>query len=287
MMPKAREAAATVHRLAKRFAEAGIDTPRLDARMLVAHVLGVRPQDVSLKPDLPLSAEHLKRLEDVAARRMAREPVSRIIGRRGFWTLDLEISPATLDPRPDTETLVEAVLDRYPDRNAALSIADLGTGTGCILLALLSEFPNASGLGIDLSSGALEVAGRNAERNGLAARASFVKRNWGAGVDETFDIVVSNPPYIPETDIAALEPEVREFDPRSALAAGADGLDAYRELAPHAWRMLRPGGMTALEVGAGQVDDVAALLRAQGFDTVWNRRDLADVERCVCAAKAI
>lgn len=290
-MPAPVTAGEAVEDLACRFAAAGIDSPRLDARLLVAHILGIRPQDILLRSGIALTAEQAAALEALARRREAREPVSRILGRRGFWTLDLAVGPDTLDPRPDTETVVEAVLEAMPDRGAPLRILDLGTGTGCILLALLAEYPRASGVGVDIAAGAVTTAAANAAAAGLANRAGFVVGDWEessagrdvCGLDGLFDVVVSNPPYIPDGDIAGLEPEVRRHDPWRALAGGADGLEAYRRLAPLAASRVSPGGMVAFEVGIGQAAEVAALLSEAGFAMVWNRADLGGVERCVYA----
>lgn len=281
-------AGAAAEALTRRFAAAGIDTPRLDARLLVAHILGIRPQDILLRPDTPLPPDAEGALEGLARRREAREPISRILGHRGFWSLDLAVSAETLDPRPDTEALIEAVLEAMPDRSAPWRILDLGTGTGCILLALLAEFPTATGVGLDIAPGAVATASANAEALGLAGRATFALCDWTqglAGLDGDFDIVVSNPPYIPDGDIAGLEPEVRSHDPLRALAGGPDGLDAYRTLAPLVAGRTRPQGLVAFEVGIGQAADVTDLLHRVGFISVWNRADLAGVDRCVCARR--
>ncbi|WP_019643749.1 peptide chain release factor N(5)-glutamine methyltransferase [Novispirillum itersonii] len=272
--------AAAVAALTPRFAAAGIDTARLDARLLVAAVAGIRPQDILLRPDLPLSELARLRLDEYARRREAREPVSRILGVRGFWTLDLEVGTSTLDPRPDTETVVEDVLDRCvtpPGR-----ILDLGTGTGAILLALLSEYPQAQGVGTDLMEEAVGLAARNAVRCGLAQRATFVQASWAAGISGPFDVIVSNPPYIPAADIAALAPEVRNHDPLTALVGDDhDGLGCYRVLIPQAKSLLSPGGLLALEVGIGQAAAVADLLALAGFSHIRVRADLGGVDRCV------
>lgn len=271
--------------LIERFLAAGIDTARLDARLLVAEVLGVAPMKVTTYPEMPLSPEQAARLEAMAARREAREPISHILGRRGFWTLDLEVTADTLDPRPDTETLVEVVLGTVADRQAPLTLLDFGTGSGCILLALLAELPRARGLGIDRSGGALAVAQRNAHANGLADRAEFRLGDWGSGLDGRFDVIVSNPPYIPDQDIAGLEPEVARYEPRSALAGGPDGLDCYRALAPQIVGLLAPGGLAGIEFGQGQAAAVAALFDAAGLQVTEIRRDLAGIERCLLATR--
>lgn len=274
-------AGAAVRALSVRFAEAGIDTARLDARLLVAEVLGVAPDRVALDPAMALSAEQEERLAVLAARRAAREPMSHILGRRGFWTLNLKVTADTLDPRGDTETLVEAVLARIPDHMAALKLVDFGTGTGAILLALLSELPNATGIAVDKSPAALAVARENAITHGVDGRARFVLSHWGEALDERADVIVSNPPYIPEQDIDGLAPEVAAFEPRLALAGGPDGLDCYRELVPQMARLLLPGGIAAVEVGAGQAPQVADLFIASGLKDIAFARDLGDVERCV------
>ena len=270
--------------LAGRFAAAGIDSARLDARLLVAEALGVAPGWLLTHGELEPTAAQRATIERMAARREEREPVSRILGRRGFWTLDLRVTADTLDPRPDTETLVRGVLERLPDRLAPLRLLDLGTGSGCILLALLSELPNARGLGLDASAAALEVAADNAARTGLAGRAMFRLGDWGEGVAGPFDVVVSNPPYIPDGEIDALAPEVARHEPRSALAGGADGLDCYRVLAPQVARLLGAGGLAGFEVGAGQAEAVAALLAAAGLRDPRVVADLAGIGRCVFAS---
>jgi release factor glutamine methyltransferase len=269
--------------LTDRFAAAGIADARFDARLLVAEVLGIGPGRLAAFPEMPLGPDLALRVEALAARRAAREPMSHVLGRRGFWTLDLAVSADTLAPRPDTETLVEAVLDQVADRTRPLSLLDLGTGTGCILLALLSELPNATGLGIDRSEGALGVARLNAAGTGLAGRAAFRHGDWAAGLSGPFDIIVSNPPYIPDGDIDALEPEVARFEPRGALAGGPDGLDCYRLLAPQMAALLGAGGVVAVEVGQGQDGDVAALLAAAGLEEIAVRPDLGGIARCVLA----
>jgi release factor glutamine methyltransferase len=272
----------TLRRAAEaRLTAAGIDTPDLDARLLIQHALGLTRERLLFDADTPLTDDQAAAVHALIERRAAREPVSRILGERAFWSLELSLNADTLDPRPDTETIVEAALDAIPDRTAALRILDLGTGTGCILLALLAELPNATGLGIDLSAKAAEAAAGNAVRNGLASRARFQAGNWGEGLAERFDLVVSNPPYIPSGDIPSLDPEVREHDPLRALDGGADGLEAYRAIAAQLPGLLVPGGVAALEVGAGQAADVAALLEANGVRVTGIFRDLGGIERCI------
>jgi release factor glutamine methyltransferase len=260
---------------------AGLDTPVLDARLIVQHALGVDWQTLFLKEDQALDADALNRLESGLARRAAHEPVSRIVGRRHFWTLDLAVSPDTLDPRPETETVIEAALAALPDRSSPLRLLDLGTGTGAILLALLKEFPAATGIGVDLSPGALGIARTNAASHGLADRAEFVEGSWTDRVGGVFDLIVSNPPYIATGDLAALPPDVRDYDPCGALDGGADGLDAYRTILPALPGLLAPGGLAILELGAGQAEAVTGIAEEHGLGGVGCRADLSGIERAV------
>lgn len=246
---------------------------RFDAEVLLAHLLGVDRGRLFLDPDRAIDAEAYVRL---VARRAAHEPVAYITGAREFWSLDLVVTPDVLIPRPDSETLVEAALSCAPAPPG--TILDLGTGSGALLLALLSEWPLARGLGVDVSAAALAVAQANADRLGLGNRAAFRLGNWGQGMTETFDLILSNPPYIEQN--AELSPDVRDHEPASALFAGADGLDAYRALVPQLPGLLNPGGLTVLEIGAGQTAAVTALAEAAGF-TASLRRDLAGHDRCL------
>jgi release factor glutamine methyltransferase len=216
-------------------------------------------------------------------RRLAREPVAYILGEKEFWSIRFEVGPAVLIPRPESETVVEAVLAHLPDRARPLRLLDLGAGSGCLLLALLSELPQATGVGVDDSAAALALARRNAERLGLAARADFRPGHWGEGLQERCDIIVSNPPYVAEREWDTLQPEIRAFEPRAALVAGPDGLAAYGALAPVCARLLAQGGLCALEIGLGQGAAVAALLAASGLIVIERRRDLAGIERCLIA----
>jgi release factor glutamine methyltransferase len=257
---------------------AGIEGARLDARLLLGHVLG---REVWPHEEAPLGAEDEGRFRAALGRRLAREPVSRIVGRRAFWTLDLQVSPATLDPRPDSETLIEAALDAC-DGAPPRRILDLGTGTGCLLLAALAEFPEASGVGIDASAAAVSVAQANARANGLADRATIRAQDWAdLDADDRFDLILSNPPYIAEAEIPMLAEEVRAHDPLTALVAGSDGLAAYRALAPVLARCLERRGLAILELGAGQGDAVAAIMAEVGLRERVRRRDLAGVQRAL------
>jgi release factor glutamine methyltransferase len=219
-------------------------------------------------------------------RTLAHEPLSRILGQREFWGLEFELSADTLDPRPETETVVEAVVARLSDRGGSYRFLDLGTGSGCLLLALLSEYPAASGIGVDLAPGGVATAAGNAARLGFAPRAAFVQGDWAAGLKGTFDVVVANPPYIASTDLPSLPPEVREYDPPLALDGGADGLAAYRAIAADLPRLLAPGGVFACEVGAGQHAAVAGIIVAAGLVIDAMVPDLAGIPRCILAGRA-
>jgi release factor glutamine methyltransferase len=268
---------------------AGIDNARLDARLLMRHAAGLAPEQLLADPDRALSDEEERRFLELVDRRAAREPLSHILGHREFWSLDFEVSSAVLDPRPDSETLIEAVLAHVtasgPRNGADLSILDLGTGSGCLLLTLLHELPQAIGTGVDISPEALAVATSNAERLGLTSRARFVESDWTDALSQKFDVIVSNPPYIRHADIAHLAAEVRDHEPALALDGGPNGLDAYRRIVPALGHLFggdsgRPG-LAAFEVGEGQAGDVSNLLLENGFSDVKKHRDLAGIERCV------
>ncbi len=205
---------------------AGIDDGRREARLLLAHALRLDTAAIFSRPERPLSVAEADAIAALLDRRAAREPLSRIVGMREFWSLPFRLTPDTLDPRPDSETLVQAVLDEIPDHAAPRRILDLGTGSGCLLLALLSELPQAWGLGIDLNPGAARAAADNAFALGLNGRSAFVAGDWGQALDTRFDVILANPPYIPASEIDGLDPEVKHWDPSLALAGGKDGLDA-------------------------------------------------------------
>jgi release factor glutamine methyltransferase len=264
----------------RRLAEAGVETARLDARLLLASVEGMSASTVLLDPRRVLAADTEAAFEQLVDRRVRREPVSRILGRREFWSLDFAISLATLDPRPDSETLVEAALAQFPPEPPR-RVLDLGTGTGCLLLAVLSERPRWGGLGIDIAEEAVAVAQANARTLDLSARALFQTGDWDRGLTGSFDLILSNPPYIPSSEIAGLSPEVASFDPWRALDGGNDGLDAYRVLAPAILRLLAPQGRAVIELGKGQGDAIARIMEAAGLHALERRRDLAGVERCL------
>jgi len=266
---------------ATRLGAAGIERPQAEARLLLEAATGRGRGQIIAFPEHALSGAERDLFDGFVARRTGREPISRILGSREFWSLRFAVGPATLDPRPDSETLVAAVLARIPDRNAPLAMLDLGTGTGCLLLALLSELPQARGLGIDVSDGALDIAAANAKELGLGVRTEFRLGDWARDISAQFDVIVSNPPYIESTAIDGLAPEVAQFDPRAALDGGSDGLDAYRILVPQAARSLKPGGLLALEIGAGQGEAVRKLAIHAGLSDLGSAEDLAGIERCL------
>ena len=244
---------------------AAIESPELDARLMIGAVTRLDLTGLITKAEQRLTAFDAARLKDFARRRIGGEPVARLLGHKEFWGLDFQLSPATLVPRPDTETLIEAALDilRADDMTTcALRIADLGTGSGAILLALLHELPNAIGIGTDISLTALETARANAARLGLADRATFAASNFAAAIAAPCDLIVSNPPYIRTGDIQSLSTEVREHDPHRALDGSDDGLDAYRVILGQAANLLAPGGTLILEIGQHQSDDVTRLAHA-------------------------
>jgi release factor glutamine methyltransferase len=274
--------------IARRFRDLGIDTPDLDARILVGHALGLDHTALMLAGERHLEAAEIARIETLAARRLGREPIARITGTKEFWGLPLKITPDVLVPRPETETVVAAALaavDRTGARSRALRIADLGVGSGAILIALLVELPNASAIGTDRNPAALARARENARRLGVAPRAAFIACDFGAAVAPGCDLVVTNPPYVRTDEIAELEPDVREFDPLAAIDGGLDGLAAYRVIAVHARHILIPGTHLIAEIGKGQGDAVAALFAAAGFGGIRIVPDLAGISRAVVAVR--
>lgn len=268
-----------------RFAQAGDAnaTPDLDARLLVGHVLGLDQTGLVIRADRPVGPEAVAAAMALATRRAAGEPVARITGTKGFWSFELELAPETLVPRPDTETVVEAALawaKRGGRAGEALSILDLGTGSGAILLALLSELPEAIGTGVDIAEGAVRTARRNAARLGLGSRARFAVGDWSAPLRGRFDLVVSNPPYIPRAEMPELPLEVRRFDPDIALDGGPDGLAAYRVILANLESLLAPAGAAFVEAGAGQAVEIGRLSQALGFRSRFHK-DLAEIDRVV------
>jgi len=275
---------AVYRQLRARFRDASLDTPDLDAQLLVCHALGIEPIKLVSEPQRLIDPDQSRAIETVARRRLGREPVARIIGEREFWGLAFHLSAHTLEPRADTETLVEAVLQNLREQPAhPLRILDVGTGSGAVLTAILSERPAATGIGIDIAPGALETARTNARIHGLGDRARFVCMDFFNALDGRFDLIVSNPPYIPTREIAGLAPEVADFDPQLALDGGDDGLDAYRRIFESAPDCLRQGGLIAVEIGMSQAAEVADIARNAGFSTSGPIRDLGNRDRVVLA----
>lgn len=269
----------------QRLEAAHIDSPVIDARLLVEAAAEVTRTDIVTDPYRPLTPGQWATLEDYVSRRIAREPVSHILGRKGFWKILLNVNRDVLTPRPDSEVIVDLVLKRMPE-GRKFDILDLGVGSGAIILAILAERPAARGVGIELSPEALAVARDNAASLGLEGRIALLRGDWTSGLaDESFDVVVANPPYIRSAEIETLEPEVKDYEPRLALDGGPDGLDAYRVLVGQILRVLRPGGAFYVEIGHDQAKAVEALFREAGALLVETTRDLADKDRVVSGVK--
>jgi release factor glutamine methyltransferase len=268
---------------ASTLAKAAIENPAREARLLIAHALG-QPAGVLLPAHTLIDPAQLQSLLD---RRAAHEPLAYITGTKGFWTLDLLVSPATLIPRPDTETLIEAALAHFPDRTRVRRILDLGTGTGALLLAALTEFPGATGIGTDIAAAAAALAARNAARASLAHRAAFLAADWAAPLQARFDLILCNPPYIASADIPGLMPDIALHEPASALDGGPTGLREYVRLIPTLPILLAPGGLACLELGAGQAAATAALATQAGFTHIALRPDLAGIDRALLLAQPI
>ena len=267
------------------FTELYPESAMLDSRQLLSAATRVSVLNLVNDPYVNIGAEAAARLQDFAKRRLAHEPVSRILGMREFWSLDLNISPKVLDPRADTETLVQAVVEAFEVRSAPRSFLDLGTGSGAILCALLSEFTHTYGFGVDRSFDACAMAAANLGRLGLDSRASIVRGIWGRDLHTSFDLVVSNPPYITRDEMLVLGPEVSGYDPHLALFGGVDGLDCYRAICVDLPRLLNPRGVVAFEIGMAQARAVADLLRQSGCVEIAVLKDLAGLDRVVLARK--
>ena len=262
-----------------RLRSASIDSPRREARLLLAHALCVRQEDI-VAGHAGLDRASAAKFEALVARRANREPLAYIVGHREFWSLDFKVGPGVLIPRPETEILIDSALRHFPRREAALDVLDLGTGSGCLLLAFLSERPDARGLGIDASAEAITLARENARGLGLVARAQFINSDWAEATGD-YDAIFVNPPYVRNSDIDALEPDVARYEPRAALSGGADGLDCYRKLAPILARRLKPQGFAFVELGQGQAEDVAQIMCAGGLVVDETNRDLSGISRCL------
>ena len=272
----------------RRLAASGIADAAVDARVLAQAAFGADRTYLLTHREAVPTPDDWGALQAMVDRRTSGEPVSRILGYREFWSLRFRVTPDTLDPRPDSETLVRVVLDRVERRDRPLTLLDLGTGTGCLLIALLTELPSARGIGVDRSRGAAAVARANADALGIGGRTMFLVGDWAAAVaPSSVDVAVCNPPYVPTAAIDGLQREVARYDPRGALDGGGDGLDAYRAVVPGLARALRPGGLAAFEVGAGQAEPVTRLLNGGGFNNLQQNLDFSRTHRCVSGQKTV
>lgn len=281
----AESVAGVLGRIAARLRASGVPEPRAEARRLVELATGLGREQQMLRAGSPLPEGQVEALDALASRRCAREPMAYLRGSAPFWDWEVEVRPGILVPRPETETLIEEALARRPDRSAGLRMLDLGVGSGCLVLTLLRLWPAASGVGVDLSDLALAVTATNAERLGVAVRLSLIRGSWDAAPAGPFDLIVSNPPYVTSGELDRLEPEVRLHEPRDALVAGKDGLDAYRALIPEATRRLQSGGLLLLELGQGQAPAVRSLVESAGLRSLGERPDLAGIARCLAAER--
>ena len=264
--------------------EADIETPALDARLLLGAAMQCEAATLFAHRERSVSMAMQRSYRRLIEGRVGRRPVSRLLGRRGFWDFDLDIDDSVLDPRPDSETLIEAVLERVVDRLLPFRALDLGVGSGCLLLALLRELPNANGFAVDISEEAVACARLNARKLGLGGRSNFIVGDWGAAFDAGFDIIVANPPYVADLEFAQLAPEVMQYDPALALCGGVDGLDCYRRLVDNLARLLTPGGFVVVECGAGQAVRVAEIFNPLSLNVVDFSSDLTGETRCIIAA---
>lgn len=285
-MPEPRTVEALLLDATARLKYAGIDGPRQDAVLMLALATGQDADRIRMSPAAPVEAAQAAAFEALVLRRLEYEPMSHLLGTREFWSLDFIVTRDVLDPRPDSETLVAGVLARIPDRTAPLRLIDFGTGSGCLLLSLLHELPNASGIGADVWPAAVAVARRNADRLGLAGRTAFAVTDWGAGITGSFDILIGNPPYIESDIVPGLAPEVTTYEPLVALDGGADGLREYRRLVPDLARLAAPDALVALEFGQGQDRAVSSILAGGGFGGIDILYDLGGIERVAIARKA-
>jgi len=265
---------------ASRLRDAGVESPRLDARLLLRHAAGLRDEEILAQRDDVLPPRLIRRFDTLVARREAHEPVAYIIGEKEFWSLSFEVSPATLIPRPDSETVVAAALRHVPAPPVGIRILDLGVGSGCLLVSMLHEIATATGLGVDINIDAVVIARRNAARAGVGARAQFIVGDWAQAISGRFDIIVTNPPYVGEDERAAMANDVVAYEPANALFAGAQGDDAYTALAPQLAPRLAPGGLIVAEFGRGQANRVGQIFRAGGLVEMERCTDLAGIERC-------
>jgi len=259
---------------------AGVQNSKLDSKLLLCHVAEIGPGSLFSNMDRELNIETLQRFEKLVQRRVLREPVSHLIGQREFWSLSFDVSSDVLDPRPASETLIQAAIDFVGNKEKVISTLDIGTGSGCLIISLLTELPFARGVGVDISEAALIIARRNAEKNLVKNRINFFKSFWGKDISEKFEVILCNPPYISEAEREFLEPEVCDYEPDYALFGGQDGLSAYRQLAPNIYRLLKPEGFAVLECGRGQAKSVIEIFSDADFKHVETRLDFDRIERC-------
>ncbi len=262
-----------------------MDAPRADARILMQSVMGAQSGEL-LPESAQISAIAERQFAALVERRGAREPIAYILERRSFWDLEFEVGPGALVPRPETELLIEELQRCFPQPDEALRFVDCGTGTACLLVAVLTVFPNAHGFGIDSSADALKWARRNIVRHGLGERCELRASDWSQGIGTDADAILANPPYIKSSDLLALAPEVARYEPTAALDGGPDGLDAYRSLAPLAEKGLKPGGFALFEIGEGQAEAIRAIFARDRLETIRVVPDLAGIPRCIVAQKA-
>ena len=265
--------------------EVGITSYSLDADLLMSHVLNISREEIFCYPMREISRTEEQEFNALIKRRALREPISHILGKHEFWGREFKVTEDTLDPRPDSESLIENILEIYKDKTPPQNILDFGTGTGCLLLTLLCEFKEANGVGIDIKKSTISVAKENSLKLGLAKRSCFVVSNWGKSVKGKYDLIISNPPYIKHSDIDGLEPEVSKYEPRQALDGGNTGLECYIELAPQMFDLLSEGGFAVLEHGIGQETEIRKILEDNNFSFINYKQDLAGINRCITVQK--
>ena len=281
-MPTLEEA---LHHTAKRLSQVGIDTAALDASLLLERATGKSRLEFILDAEDELDADAAEYLEELVQKRLEREPIAYILGEKEFWGLPFKVRPGVLIPRPDSETLIATILTFLPDKNLEMKIADIGVGSGCLLLTLLHEYPKAVGYGLDISPTALSVAADNAQALGVADRVTLSKGDGAAGLKEEVSIFISNPPYISSTEIEELDKDVKDYEPMQALHGGEDGLDMYRSLIPQAYDKLHSGGLLVFEIGHTQKQSVTALLKEEQWQDVACYQDLAERDRIIVAVR--
>ena len=272
--------AAALEAAIKKLSAAGVENPKLDSKLLLCHAADIEPVELITNSNRQLPAQNLQSFEALIKRRVLREPVSHLIGEREFWSLPFLVSSDVLDPRPSSETLIQAALRYVEDTKKVFSVLDLGTGSGCLLITILKECPLATGIGIDNSEAALLVARQNAAKHSVGNRSKFEFSSWGRNLNESFDLILCNPPYIADGELVLLEPEVIVYEPRMALFAGDDGLSAFRDLAPDIYRLLNLDGVAVLECGLGQVTSLVEIFSIAGLKHLETLPDLEGIERC-------